>query len=156
MPDTPETDPAQTIVAFDYGLRRIGVAVGQRVTASASPLGVVSNTSSGPDWDAISRILGEWRPALLVVGMPHHADGTPSDMSRRAEDFAAQLARFELPVATVDERHTSQEAESKLRSQRAQGRRRRVRKETIDSAAAVLIAERWLEQNNRPGAELSE
>ena len=135
---------AQTILAFDYGKRRIGVAVGQTVTASASPLGIVDNHDTGPDTDKIAALIAEWRPGLLVVGMPAHADGSPSEMQQHVEGFIALLARFELPVETVDERFTSLEAEAKLKDARVAGARGRISKESIDSAAAVLIAERYL------------
>ena len=144
MPDTPET-----ILAFDYGLRRIGVAVGQRITASATPLGVVRNGDAGPDWDAISALIRDWHPARIVVGMPVNADGSPSEVTRRVQDFVSELARFSLPVDTEDERYSSREASALLRSGRAAGRRGRVSKGDIDSAAAMLIAERWLTRNSR-------
>lgn len=146
MPDTPDTaaDRPETILAFDFGLRRIGVAVGQSVTASASPLGIVVNSSNGPDFDTISRMIDEWQPARLIVGLPLHADGTPSDMQPHIDDFVRQLWRYELQVDTVDERYTSVEAEAVLKNARASGSRGRVSREAIDSAAAVLIAERFL------------
>ena len=133
-----------TIVAFDFGRRRIGIAVGQQVTGSANPIGVVNNSEDGPDWDAIGKILNEWLPARLIVGMPANADGSRADIARHVDDFVDGLARFDRPVHTVDERYTSLEAEEMLKSERAMGRSRRIRKEMIDSAAAVLIAERWL------------
>jgi putative Holliday junction resolvase len=136
--------PACTILAFDFGLRRIGVAVGQDVTGSASPLGVIANRQSGVDHDAIATLIGEWRPTTLVVGMPAHADGSPSDMQAPVRAFIAELERYDLPIATVDERYTSVEAERVLRDARASGSRGRVSKEEIDSAAAVFIAERYL------------
>lgn len=139
MPDTPET-----ILAFDFGLRRIGVAVGQQITASASPLGIVNNGEKGPDWVQIRRYIKEWNPQRLIVGMPLHADGSVSDISKVVESFIADLIQFGLPVNAVDERYSSIEAGRKLRSERAQGLRRKVRKETLDSAAATIIAERWL------------
>lgn len=145
MPDTPErSGPAETVLAFDFGLRRIGVAVGQSVTASASPLGVVSNGDNGPDFERIDRLIGEWRPARLVVGMPSHADGSPSDMQGPVEAFIKSLGNFGLPVETTDERYTSVEAEAALKHARASGSRRRIQKEDVDAAAAVLIAERYL------------
>jgi putative Holliday junction resolvase len=133
-----------TILAFDFGLRRIGVAVGQSVTGSASPLGVVANREAGVDHDAIAALLREWRPGLLVVGMPAHSDGSPSEMQAPVEAFIEELGRYELPVKTVDERYTSVEAERVLKEARAGGSRGRIRKEDIDSAAAVFIAERYL------------
>ena len=142
MPDTPET-----ILAFDYGMRRIGVAVGQQVTASANPLAVIQNSDDGPDWTAIAELIREWQPARIIVGMPTHADGSPSEIAGQVRDFIAELARFERPVETEDERYSSLEAEELLKSERALGLRGRIKKEMIDSAAATLIAERWLTGN---------
>lgn len=136
--------PPRTILAFDFGLRRIGVAVGQDVTGSASPLGVIANRESGADHDAIAALIREWRPATLVVGMPAHADGSPSDMQAPVRAFIAELERYALPIATVDERYTSVEAERVLKEARASGSRGRISKDEIDSAAAVFIAERYL------------
>ena len=144
MSDTPDASPAETILAFDFGFRRIGVAVGQNVTGSASPLGVVSNDESGPDHAKIAQLLKEWRPTQLVVGMPCHTDGSPSEMQRPINAFIKELARYALPVDTVDERYTSIEARAVLKNARAAGTRGRISKEMIDSAAAVFIAERYL------------
>ena len=139
MPATPET-----ILAFDFGLRRIGVAVGQQVTASASPLAVIPNGAEGPDWAAIDRLVREWRPARFIVGMPISADGSPAEIFDHVTGFIDELGRFGLPVETEDERYSSLEASELLKTGRAQGLRGRIRKEMIDSAAAALIAERWL------------
>lgn len=144
MPGTPET-----ILAFDFGSRRIGVAVGQQVTDSANPLGVIRNAEKGPDWDHIQRLIREWSPARLVVGMPLHADGSASAVTELVDSFIQELAQFGLPVVPVDERYTSVEAEQLLRSERAAGARGRIRKEMIDSTAALLIAERWLKKADR-------
>ena len=133
-----------TILAFDFGLRRIGVAVGQSVTGSASPLAVIANRETGIDHDAIAALIREWRPARLVVGMPMHADGSDSEMQQPVLAFIDELRRYELPISTVDERYTSVEAERTLKEARAAGTRGRVSKEDIDSAAAVFIAERYL------------
>lgn len=145
MPDTPDTLRAETILAFDFGLRRIGVAVGQTVTSSASPLGVVSNSDTGPDQKGITALVNEWQPARLVVGMPAYADGSPSEMQAHVRRFIETLADYELPIDTVDERYTSIEAEAALKNARAAGTRGRITKESIDSAAAVFIAERYLQ-----------
>lgn len=144
MPDTPET-----ILAFDFGLRRIGVAVGQQVTSSASPLGVVTNGGSGPDWGQVGSLLAEWRPARLIVGMPLHADGTENDTTAAVRVFIKGLDRFGLPVDTVDERYSSIEAQELLKDERARGGSGRISKEMIDSAAAKLIAERWLKKTHQ-------
>ena len=134
----------ETVLAFDFGLRRIGVAVGQAITASASPLGAVANRDTGVDHEAIAALINEWRPGCLVVGMPSHADGSPSPMSQAVETFIDDLARYDLPVESIDERYTSVEAERVLKGARARGSRGRISKESIDSAAAVFIAERYL------------
>lgn len=140
----PDTGSPATFIAFDFGLRRIGVAIGQTITGSASPLGTVSNGESGPDHARISALIREWRPDGLVVGLPLHADGSASDMGEPVREFAVSLEAFGLPVELVDERHTSQEAEAHLKQARQQGSRGRIRKQDIDAAAAVMIAERHL------------
>ena len=137
------TRPA-TILAFDFGLRRIGVAVGQTVTGSASPLGTIANRESGIDREAIAALIREWQPETLVVGMPAHADGSASEMQKPVEAFIEDLRGFGLRVTSVDERYTSVEAERVLREARASGSRGRIAREDIDSAAAVFIAERYL------------
>lgn len=148
MPDTPDTNHPETIVAFDFGLRRIGVAVGQSITASANPIATISNSDTGPDWQAISAILSEWRPARLIVGMPLHKDGSPSKMVKHINQFIGELKRFSRPVETVDESYSSLEASELLKSERTLGLRGRINKEAIDSVAAMLIAERWLRRSS--------
>ena len=144
MRATPELSQPRTILCFDFGLRRIGVAVGQDVTGSASPLGVITNRDGGIDYAHIERLIAEWRPTGLVVGMPAHADGSPTDLQASIDGFIEGLARYGLPIDTVDERYTSIEAERVLKSARAEGRIGRISRAMIDSAAAVLIAERFL------------
>lgn len=139
MPATPET-----ILAFDFGLRRIGIAVGQQVTDSANPLAVARNGPEGPDWSYIESLLDEWRPARLIVGMPLHEDGKENEMTAAVRQFIVDLERFSIDVEAVDERYSSTEAQELLKAQRASGLRGRIGKEMIDSAAAALIAERWL------------
>ena len=134
----------ETILAFDYGLRRIGVAVGQDVTGSASPVGTVSNGEDGVDHDRIKALVAEWRPTTLVVGMPTHADGSPGAMTDAVVAFIDELARYGLPISAVDERYSSLEAERVLKNARKQGSRGRISKQDIDAAAAVCIAERYL------------
>ncbi len=148
MPGTPET-----ILAFDFGLRRIGVAVGQQVTDSANPLGVVMNGSNGADWIHIETLVSEWRPARLIVGIPLHTDGSESETTAAVRAFVAELDRFGLEIDTVDERYSSVEAQSLLNEERARGIRGRIRKDMIDSAAATLIAERWLKKTAQLGVE---
>jgi len=144
MPVTPDLSQPSLILAFDFGLRRIGVAVGQDITGTASPLGVIANRDDGVDHQALAALIKEWRPTGLVVGMPTHADGSPSDMQKPVDAFIEDLRRYELSIDTVDERYTSVAAEQALKEARAAGTRGRISKEMIDSAAAVFIAERYL------------
>lgn len=120
------------------------MAVGQDVTGSASPLGVVANRDTGVDHGHLGALIKEWRPTQLVVGMPAYADGSPSDMQKPVAAFIEDLRRYDLPIETVDERYTSVEAERVLKEARKAGSRGRISKEMIDSAAAVFIAERYL------------
>lgn len=145
MPDEPgKRSTVTSVLAFDFGLRRIGVAIGQTVTGSASPLGVVDNTPNGPDHSRIAALIGEWRPDGIVVGMPYQAGGHTGDIGAAIRDFVAELAAYGLPVSTIDEAHSSQEAEATLKAARQRGSRGRVKKQDIDAAAAVRIAERFI------------
>jgi len=141
-------------MAFDYGARRIGVAVGQATTGSASPVGVVA-VHGGPDWVALGRCVREWSPSRLLVGLPYNMDGTETTLTATCRDFAAELGhRYGLPVELVDERLTSAAATGELREARRAGARvRRVRREDIDAHAARLILETWLRgPHDRPGS----
>jgi putative Holliday junction resolvase len=133
------------ILAFDYGARRIGVAVGQSATGTASPAGVIP-VFDKPDWAAVERCVREWTPGRLLVGVPYNMDGTETALTATCRAFAAELARrFGLPVDCVDERLTSAAATADLREARRSGARiRRVRREDIDAHAARLILETWL------------
>ncbi|MDX1454338.1 MAG: Holliday junction resolvase RuvX [Gammaproteobacteria bacterium] len=143
MPDTPLD--SRPILAFDHGLRRIGVAVGNALTATASPLTTLAARDGIPDWDAIGTMLAEWQPRALLVGLPYNLDGSRQDMTDRAEKFSRRLAgRFQMPVHLVDERLSSAEAEQRLKELRQAGSRKRVAKGDIDSAAACIILESWL------------
>ena len=142
-------DGPTTLLAFDYGRRRIGVAVGQTITASARPLDTVPARGDDPDWERIGDLIDQWSPDLLLVGLPVWADGAESEQCAAARGFAARLADFELPVQLIDEHLTSSAAADELRSARAAGRRtRRVRKGDIDAVSAVLIAEQWLHERD--------
>jgi putative holliday junction resolvase len=136
----------QTILAFDFGKKRIGIACGDTVTATAGPRPAAGCSMGGPDWAAIEREVRALQPHLFVVGAPYNADGSPGALADDASAFAAELTRrFGIPVQRVDERWSSLQANERLKMQRASGeRRRKVRKEDIDSAAAAVILERWL------------
>lgn len=139
------TKPAGTIIAFDFGFRRIGVAVGQTLTGSANTLAVVS-VASQPDWQAISGIIGEWKPAALVVGLPLADDGGETEMSKGARKFGRQLeGRFGISVMFEDERLTSFSAEQRFIAARARGGMRRKDAALKDAIAAQIILENWLQ-----------
>jgi putative Holliday junction resolvase len=140
------TPPADSLyLGFDYGARRIGVAVGDALTGSARPLPAVVNGRQ-PDWDALAKALKEWRPAGCVVGLPLDLDGNDQDITVQARSFATQLrTRYGVPVFLCDERLSSRAAADELRGARADGRmNRRVRKGDRDGVAARLILEQWL------------
>lgn len=144
------------VLAFDFGLRRIGLAAGNTLTGSARPERAIEargHDGPGPaEFAAIATAIRALAPSCLVVGCPYNVDGSPSALTQRARGFAATLAdRFGLPVHLVDERYSSLEAGQELRSQRAQGgRRRRVGKQDVDSAAAAVILERWMAGEGEP------
>jgi putative pre-16S rRNA nuclease len=145
MPGTPDSPSRpETVLAFDFGLRRIGVAVGQQVTQSASALCTLRNGDNGPDWAGIDRLVREWQPARLIVGMPQTADGKPPALLAPIQTFCRELGRYSRPVETIDERYSSQAATEQLIKARRDGRRGRIAKAEIDAAAAACIAERWL------------
>jgi putative Holliday junction resolvase len=133
------------LLAFDFGLRRIGIATANRETHTASPLTTLNWDRDLP-WAGLDRILSEWQPAQLVVGVPE-GDGAAT-VARRAREFAAALAeRYSLPVATVDETLTSAAAQTELAEGRRSGYlRRRSARGRVDRAAACLIAEQWMSE----------
>ena len=139
--------PRGTLIAFDYGTRRVGVAVGDLETRSAHPLTVIRSEGAARFVD-IERLVDEWRPSALVVGVPQNASG-PHPLAARAERFARQLAgRFGLPVARVDEAYSSVEAEARLRA--AAGARRAAqaaRAKALDAQAAQLLLEQFFAEN---------
>jgi putative Holliday junction resolvase len=139
-------EPPQLVLGLDYGTRRIGVAVADTLTRSARPVGVVPAQSGKPDWPALARHVRDLGPQVLVVGVPYNMDGTDTRLTAAALEFAREAGqRFSLPVATVDERLSSREAEDILRQQRASGeRKRRVRAEHVDPVAACVLLEQWL------------
>jgi putative Holliday junction resolvase len=145
MPEKPASGAPRIVLAFDFGLRRIGVACGDTVSRTAAPLEAVPVKFGVPRWELIAALLREWQPALLVVGLPYNVDGSDSPMTQGARGFAAELAlRHQLQAVLVDERYSSREAEARLKSARESGlRRRRVAKTDVDAAAACVILERW-------------
>ena len=134
-----------TLLAFDVGARRIGVAVGNTVSSSARELGVLDVHAAGPDWAALDRWMREWKPDALVVGDPATLDGGDQPIRRVARGFALELRRrYALPVSQVDERTSSIEAAQRFAAGRASGTRKRHQAAQLDAVAAAIILERWL------------
>lgn len=128
-----------TLVCFDYGRKRIGVAVGQTLTATASPITTIPVNKSVPDWEAITKILRQWNPAALVVGYPLNMDGSSQSMTHAAVRFMNQLRhRYRLPVYQADERLSSYEASARMKKD----------KRDLDAVAAQAILETWLSENH--------
>lgn len=135
--------PDATLLAFDFGTRRIGVALANTLTRVAHPLATIDSPHAAARIDAIAALIGEWQPAQLVVGLPVHADGTSHAMTARARAFARSLEeRFALPVALVDERWTTEAAKDALR---AAGRGGRAARASRDETAAQIILQAWLD-----------
>ncbi len=132
-----------TLLGFDFGPAKIGVAVGQTVTSTATPLTTLRAVRQRPDWDGIARLIDTWQPEALVVGFPYSMDDSESELAPRVRRFTRQLeGRYRLPVYLADERLTSIEARRQL------GRRPK-QIEEIDAVAATLILETWLSEQNQ-------
>ena len=137
------TFPDATVLAFDFGTRRVGVAIGNTLVSVAHPLVTIEGDSPATTLAAISVLIDEWRPHQLVVGLPTHADGAPHAMTAQATRFARELERrFGLPVARVDERWTTEAAQDALDARRG-GRRGRAERDQI---AAQIILQAWFDE----------
>ena len=133
-----------TVICFDFGLARIGIAVGETETGHAHPLTAIPEEANTARFAAIEKIFAEWKPALLVVGLPTHMDGSEHAMTVRCRRFANQLhGRYGLPVTLVDERLSSAEAEDRLNDAGLQGWRKQ--KPRLDSAAAQILLLQYFE-----------
>ncbi len=136
-------DPT-TVLAFDYGTRKIGVAVGSTVVRVAHPLTTISAEAKEARFAAIDRLVAEWSPGALVVGRPLDDDGSEHEMTARAERFARQLEqRFGLPVARVDERFSTRAASTALGEAGVYGH---ARSAVLDEVAAQVILQAWLDE----------
>ncbi len=141
-----QSSERHVVLAFDFGLRRVGIATANLATRTASPLTTLKVRDAIP-WSEIDRVIEEWRPAQLVVGLPEGAGA--ASIARAVRAFVVELEeRYRLPVATVDETLTSAAAQSELTSARRSGYlRRRVQHDSLDRVAACLIAEQWLSES---------
>lgn len=134
----------RTIIAFDFGTKSIGAAIGQEVTGTARPLLSFKAKAGSPDWQQIEKVLKVWRPDLIIVGLPLNMDGTEQRVTAQARNFANRLhGRFGSPVEMHDERLSTVEARSHLF---ADGGYRALGKGRVDAASAVVILESWFEQ----------
>jgi putative Holliday junction resolvase len=138
MPDAISKSAELTVMAFDFGTRRIGVAVGNTLTKAGQPLKIIAEPSEDVRFRAIQTLIKEWQPNQLVVGLPCHPDGTEHEMSARARRFGNQLnGRFQLPVDWVDERYTSAVLESNPDM-----------RDNLDAqSAALILGQYFLEKN---------
>lgn len=134
----------RTILGFDFGMKNIGIAVGQELTGTANPLTAIKARDGIPDWDQIERLLQEWQPDLLVVGLPLNMDGTEQEMTAAARRFGNRLhGRFGLPVEWQDERLTTFEALDQMGIRSKMDSRQR---SDVDQLSAQLILQSWLNQ----------
>lgn len=133
-------------LGFDYGGRRIGVAVGQSITGTASALAVIGNGPQGPNWADLDKLVREWRPQALVVGLPVTEQGFDQAITTASRAFADSLGqRYQLPVHLQDERFSSRESEASFKLLRQEGLARKKDAKMLDAAAAKRILERWLQ-----------
>jgi putative Holliday junction resolvase len=135
----------RTVLAFDFGTKSIGVAVGQEVTGTASPLDAINAVDGIPNWDIVAKVFEQWQPDLAIVGLPLNMDGSFQQVTFAAKKFANRLnAKYKVPIETVDERLTTVDAKARLFEM---GGFKKLDKRKIDSASACLIFESWVEQS---------
>ncbi len=135
--------PEQTVLGFDFGSKRIGIAVGQTLTKQARPLTQIKNNVE-PDWQMLDHLINEWQPKTLIIGLPLNMDGTLSNVAKAAKRFSQRLQqRYQLPTDLIDERLSSREARIRLQYEG----QKKPDKKAINSMAAQIILEDWL--NNR-------
>ncbi|MFH8135496.1 Holliday junction resolvase RuvX [Pantoea osteomyelitidis] len=137
--------PTQTLLGFDFGTKSIGVAIGQQLTGTARPLAALKAQEGTPDWNLIERLLKEWQPDFVVVGLPLNMDGTEQPLTARARKFANRLhGRFGVQVELQDERLSTVEARASLFER---GGYRALNKGQVDSQSAVIILQDWFENH---------
>jgi len=134
------------VLGFDYGKKRIGLATGLTITGTATPQKTLDQVDGNPDWHAIYAEIQQWKPQLLIVGMPYHTDGSENKMTAAARQFSYELEkRFKLPVIEINEALSSQHAEEILKQEMKINQQN---KHEIDRMAAAIIVQRWLDQQN--------
>ncbi|AWH89342.1 Holliday junction resolvase RuvX [Limnobaculum parvum] len=136
----------RTVLGFDFGTKSIGAAIGQEITGTARPLASFKAKDGNPDWQQIEKLLKEWQPDLVVVGLPLNMDGTEQPVTAQAKKFANRLhGRFGVQIQLHDERLSTVEAKADLFSR---GGFRALDKGSVDAASAVIILESWFEQQH--------
>ena len=136
------------IIAFDFGLKRTGVAVGNTLTGSATPECTLHSKQDQPDWDGITQLFKEWQPTKVVVGMPTELDGSESPLTKAVQRFCNQIeGRYNIEVEQENEQFTSIEAGQRLKQLRQSGRKKKVTKDEVDKIAAAIILENWMQKN---------
>lgn len=133
-----------SVLGLDFGIKRIGVANGQTITGTASPITTLQQIKGNPDWEGIKKLIQQWKPQALIVGMPYHVDGSENKMTKIVAQFCAQLEkRFSLPIHQINEALSSYEAEELLKKNLKIGQHN---KHEIDKMAAAIIVQNWLDQ----------
>ena len=134
-------NPPKILIGFDFGMKRIGVAIGQTITQTARPLDTIQSREGVPNWDTVAKLIKKWLPDALVVGIPLNMDGTDQPISHHARQFANNLReRFQLPVYESDERLTTKDARERLFTQ---GGYKALQDGQVDRVAAQLILQNW-------------
>jgi len=142
---TPVSNKYSSIMGFDFGSKRIGVAMGQRITQTANGIGCIKADNGIPNWEQLDQLVEEWQPHAMVVGLPINMDGSPSEMSRRANKFSNRLnARYRIPSFTIDERLSTFAAKEEAK---AQGHKGHYKSDPVDALAAQFILESWFSEN---------
>jgi putative Holliday junction resolvase len=139
--------PAGFLLGFDFGMKRIGVAIGQTVTATARPLDTLYAKQGNPDWTILERLIKKWQPVAMVVGIPLNMDGSEQTITHSAREFADKLRKqFHVPVHEIDERLTTKDAKERLFTE---GGYKALQDGQVDRVAAQLILQNWFQENNK-------
>ena len=136
------------VIAFDFGLKRTGVAIGNTITGSATPECTLNSKDNQPDWDGISNLFNEWQPTQVVVGIPTELDGSENPLNKTIQRFCNQIqGRYNVKVDQENEQFTSIEAAQRLKQLRQTGRKKKITKDEVDKIAASIILENWMRKN---------
>lgn len=144
------TEKPQTLLGFDFGTKSIGVATGQMITATAQPINAIKANDGIPNWDNVEKVINEWQPDIVIVGLPLNMDGSEQPITQRAKKFANRLnGRFGVKIALQDERLTTASAKEFIFER---GGFKALDKGKVDSVSAALILESWMENFYQKGA----